>query len=156
MPNAEEYAKKTIAGIQAENARARSDKAQADQNKANHKAYVKEMNKSGYEWDPNVKGYGNHWDGNDGGWVKKKACFIATAVYGDINAPQVHTLRQFRDNVLLRSRFGTKAVQLYYGGTGEKLATLIRNKIPGIIPLIRIFLDYIVKNYRIHASAAAK
>ena len=32
--------------------------------------------------------------------LNQSNCFIATAVYGDINAPEVEILRQFRDSVL--------------------------------------------------------
>jgi hypothetical protein len=41
-------------------------------------------------------------------------CFIATAAYGSLLAPQVIGLRQFRDEVLLRSTVGTAFVSFYY------------------------------------------
>jgi len=41
-------------------------------------------------------------------------CFIATAVYGYEAAPEVITLRDFRDNVLLSSKVGRAFVVLYY------------------------------------------
>ena len=41
-------------------------------------------------------------------------CFIATAVYGNKMAPQVVTLRGFRDNVLKKSYLGRKFVTVYY------------------------------------------
>ncbi|MFH1193150.1 MAG: CFI-box-CTERM domain-containing protein [Candidatus Jorgensenbacteria bacterium] len=43
-----------------------------------------------------------------------KGCFIATAVYDDFNAPQVETLRKFRDESLLKSVVGRFSVRLYY------------------------------------------
>ena len=45
---------------------------------------------------------------------KKSPCFIASACYGDISAPEVEVLRQFRDDRLLPTRFGQLFVRLYY------------------------------------------
>ena len=50
------------------------------------------------------------------------ACFIATAVYGDYDHPQVRVLRRFRDEVLLKSAAGRRFVRWYYRvgpGLGE-------------------------------------
>ena len=44
----------------------------------------------------------------------KKGCFIATAVYGDYEAPEVVELRKFRDNVLEKNAFGRLFIKLYY------------------------------------------
>ena len=49
------------------------------------------------------------------GWpVPKPGCFIATAVYGTPLAPEINTLRIFRDNILLSSSTGKKFVNFYY------------------------------------------
>lgn len=45
---------------------------------------------------------------------KKSGCFIATAVYESEFAPQVVTLREYRDNVLLTNAIGTFFVKMYY------------------------------------------
>lgn len=50
---------------------------------------------------------------------KKKAahsggCFIATACYGDYDAPEVRILRQWRDDILLESFPGRLFIQIYY------------------------------------------
>jgi len=45
---------------------------------------------------------------------KEKACYIATMVYGDNDAPEVMALRQFRDNVLSRYLLGRLMIRLYY------------------------------------------
>ncbi len=41
-------------------------------------------------------------------------CFIATAAYGSNTEPSVMLLRQFRDEVLLRTGLGTEFVEYYY------------------------------------------
>jgi hypothetical protein len=46
--------------------------------------------------------------------VKKSACYIATAVYGDYEAPEVKTLRRFRDETLDKSVLGRLFITLYY------------------------------------------
>ena len=46
--------------------------------------------------------------------IHSRACFIATAAYGDADAPEVEALRQFRDNTLLPNMFGAAFVRAYY------------------------------------------
>lgn len=43
-----------------------------------------------------------------------KGCFIATAVYGSYDAPEVIILREFKDKVLINNRLGSLFVRLYY------------------------------------------
>ena len=44
----------------------------------------------------------------------KDACYIATAVYGSYDCPEVWTLRRFRDNNLSKSLFGRAFIKIYY------------------------------------------
>lgn len=74
-------------------------------------------------------------------------CFIATAVYGDVNAPEVQALRDFRDNVLEKSALGRLAVDFYYSGFGKAVAESIRD-FPAAVPVIRKGLDCLVKFYK--------
>ena len=75
------------------------------------------------------------------------SCFVATVVYGDINAPQVEALRGFRDNVLMQSELGKTFVNFYYSGAGEKTANLIKKHLPSTIPSIRKGLDALIERY---------
>jgi len=77
----------------------------------------------------------------------RRRCFIATAVYGNETIPEVKVLREFRDNVLMQSRLGKVVVDLYYGGLGKKVATLIKERFPQTIPIIKRGLDYLVDKY---------
>lgn len=44
----------------------------------------------------------------------KGACYVATAVYGSYNCPQVWTLRRFRDNTLDEAWYGRAFIKTYY------------------------------------------
>lgn len=41
-------------------------------------------------------------------------CFIATAIYGSASHPDVKKLREFRDNVLLKTNLGQGLIEFYY------------------------------------------
>ena len=45
---------------------------------------------------------------------KKEGCYIATAVYGSYDAPEVRTLRRFRDETLKMSAAGRMFIRVYY------------------------------------------
>lgn len=45
---------------------------------------------------------------------KKSGCYIATAVYGSYDAPEVLYLRQYRDDVLSKSVLGRVFIRAYY------------------------------------------
>jgi len=45
---------------------------------------------------------------------KKSCCYIATAVYGSYEAPEVRVLRRFRDEVLQNSSLGRLFISTYY------------------------------------------
>lgn len=46
--------------------------------------------------------------------AEKEGCYVATAVYGSYDCPQVWTLRRYRDNTLKKSACGCAFIKLYY------------------------------------------
>jgi len=91
------------------------------------------------------------WDENQGKYVKRnkagaqnkvqssRMCFIATAAYGDIDAPEVEQLREFRDNSLMTNSFGRSFVRAYYT-VSPPIARLIARK-PTLRLVARKVLD---------------
>ncbi len=71
------------------------------------------------------------------------SCFIATAVYGNSNAPEVVTLRRFRDNTLRSSFVGRTFIALYYALSPRVARALVRN--PRVAAKVRKLLDLIVR-----------
>ena len=72
------------------------------------------------------------------------ACYIATAVYGSYNCPEVWTLRRFRDNVLSKSAFGRWFIKAYYF-ISPKLVDAFGNN-STFKKVFRNLLDKLVKN----------
>ncbi len=70
-----------------------------------------------------IKSGSNATSGASGGGG---GCFIATATYGSFLAPEVTTLRNFRDRILLKSSVGKMFVRLYYKYSPD-LAKAINN-----------------------------
>lgn len=48
-----------------------------------------------------------------------QSCAVATACFGDVNAPEVERLRVLRDTVLARSTLGRLFILMYYNGLSE-------------------------------------
>lgn len=44
----------------------------------------------------------------------RSGCYVATAVYGSYNCPEVWALRRFRDNILHETWYGRAFIQTYY------------------------------------------
>lgn len=54
-------------------------------------------------------------------------CFIATAVYGDIDHPKVVTIRLFRDQVLRNNSVGRAVIRWYYR-YGKEIARKLKGR----------------------------
>ncbi len=74
--------------------------------------------------------------------VAKGGCFVATAVYGGRDHPNVIELQRFRDDYLLATCGGRAFVRFYYW-VGPALARLISNR-PMLHKLTKIVLNVIV------------
>lgn len=46
--------------------------------------------------------------------IKSGGCYVATAVYGSYDCPQVWTLRRYRDNTLAKTWYGRAFIRTYY------------------------------------------
>jgi len=75
---------------------------------------------------------------------QKKACFVATMVYDDVNCPEITILRQWRDEVLLRYQFGRIFIKFYYL-YGSKIAIAL-SRSQTSLKLTKRFLDSFI-NY---------
>jgi hypothetical protein len=76
--------------------------------------------------------------GGGGGGGGGGGCFIATAVHGSDMAPEVITLRRFRDKVLLKTAAGSSMVEGYYRYS-PPLADSIRDS-EGVKAVVRTLL----------------
>jgi len=70
-------------------------------------------------------------------------CYIATAVYGSYNSPEVRVLRKFRDAYLEKRFLGRKFIILYYKYS-PNMANELKNK-KKLNSLVRKILDIIIK-----------
>jgi hypothetical protein len=77
---------------------------------------------------------------------RSSGCFIATAVYGSYDSPQVLRFRQFRDQALLRNTFGRPFVKLYYQ-FGPYLATFVA-KSRFLKAITRAFLECLLRQIK--------
>ncbi|MDP3266276.1 MAG: cold shock domain-containing protein [Sulfuricurvum sp.] len=76
----------------------------------------------------------------------REGCFIATAVYGDIDHPSVVVLREFRDKKLLTNTIGIWFVEWYYRWS-PKVANYVRGKRYFTKP-VKFLLEILVKQYK--------
>jgi hypothetical protein len=75
----------------------------------------------------------------DGRYKSDGGCFIATAVYGGAETPQVLVLRKFRDQRLLTSYFGQLLVRCYYAVSPPIAKVLVHT--PRLSAFVRRALD---------------
>ena len=77
---------------------------------------------------------------------EKEGCYIATAVYGDYDAPEVLILRNFRDSVLKKSILGRGFIKIYYA-VSPGLACRLKNN-ETINKRVKFVLDKIVRHLK--------
>ncbi len=75
---------------------------------------------------------------------KPDSCFVATCCFGDLNAPEVITLRGWRDNTLCTYALGRKFTAWYYNGLGEYLARKVSGR-PTLCKLGRTALSLFIR-----------
>jgi len=75
---------------------------------------------------------------------QSSACFVATCCFGDLNAPEVVSLRHWRDEKLVSSTIGRRFVAWYYSGYGSRAADFISGK-PVLRRLGRIALGAFIR-----------
>ena len=74
--------------------------------------------------------------------TQKSGCYVATAVYGSYDCPEVWTLRRFRDNTLTKSWYGRMFVHAYYALSPTLVKWFGQSK--GFKNLCKPFLDNLV------------
>ena len=85
--------------------------------------------------------------GDDDG-TSSEGCYIATAVYGSYDCPEVWVLRRFRDQSLRSSAIGTFLVKVYYALSPH----LVRRfgHIDRLKRMTKIILDAFVRRLKAH------
>lgn len=78
-----------------------------------------------------------------------KGCFIATEVYGSPQSPEVAILREFRDEVLLKSRLGQWAVNRYYSFS-PSIADFLKHRMILKSLVKTIFIKPVVGTFRLY------
>lgn len=81
----------------------------------------------------------------------KSGCFIATAVFGDYDAPEVIVLRAFRDESLSETRLGRSFIQAYYAVSPSIAAVIEKSELLRRV-VLRIFLQPTIRLIRYFKS----
>jgi hypothetical protein len=76
--------------------------------------------------------------------AKSRACFVATAAYGDPDCVEVAALRRFRDRYLLTNPVGTAFVRAYYRLSPPIAGAIARR--PALRSVVRRALDTFRRN----------
>jgi hypothetical protein len=82
---------------------------------------------------------------------KSGPCFVATAVYGSYDAPQVIILRNFRDDYLDTTCLGRLFIKIYYR-LSPPIANWINNK-NRLKRYSKLLLDKIVNRYIVNLKS---
>jgi len=60
---------------------------------------------------------------------KRRGCYIATAVYGSYDCPQVWVLRRFRDQILEKYGWGRAFIRFYYAVSPKMAVYFGKNRL---------------------------
>jgi hypothetical protein len=88
--------------------------------------------------------YGPFLGGEPGSASKGSGCFIATAVYGAPDYPEVAVLRWFRDEHLMRTGVGRLSVRVY-GAVSPLIARSLRPRLRAAAFVRVTLLDPVVR-----------
>ena len=81
------------------------------------------------QWNNTTKSLKSTGNAIKKGWKKgKKACYVATCVYGSYDCPEVWTLRRFRDETLEQTWYGRAFISVYYAVSPTLVALFGKNK----------------------------
>ena len=80
--------------------------------------------------------------------AQKGNCYIATAVYGSYEAPEVRVLRGFRDRVLAANAIGRLAIRGYYA-TSPAVVRAVGHR-SWFTAIVRPILDRVVARIKAH------
>lgn len=89
--------------------------------------------------------YAINLDSSPSSTSSSEGCYIATAVYGSYDAPEVMVLRRFRDNVLKKRFWGRIFIKMYYC-ISPPIAEKLKNA-NGINQIIKSILNRFVKKW---------
>ncbi|PLW91852.1 MAG: hypothetical protein C0592_13725 [Marinilabiliales bacterium] len=97
------------------------------------------------KWDlKSAKNYVDNLAAENGFPKPKEGCFIATACYGDYNAPEVLILRRFRDEKMAKSVAGKIFIWVYYFISPFMARLIIKSEISKTL-IIKHFLTPIIR-----------
>jgi curved DNA-binding protein CbpA len=80
-------------------------------------------------------------------YKSKEGCFIATACFGDYDAPEVKKLREYRDTVLSKTILGRMTIKTYYLISPSLVKIIINNSVIRNI-LKENFLPFLIRKLR--------
>lgn len=79
--------------------------------------------------------------------ANERGCYIATAVYGSYDCPQVWVLRRFRDCILAKTWYGRTFIKSYYATSPTVVKYFGKNKL--FVNIFKPMLDRLVLKLRL-------
>ena len=79
--------------------------------------------------------------------VKKEGCYVASAVYGSYDCPQVWVLRRFRDYTLAETWYGRAFIKSYYATSPTVVKYFGKNQF--FVSIFKPMLDRLVMRLKL-------